>query len=133
MGRLLARPPCLSSEESAHFANRLLVYATSGRARHEDEFENTSWWDFTAGATASEEYRRLCVIGPTRSLVAAKAEVAIVASIGRTRWSSGRGRSARRATRRRTGCWTPRRRRRGSAPGRPTWSVSGSGSSSGTG
>ncbi|MFF3014722.1 FAD-dependent oxidoreductase [Streptomyces sp. NPDC057939] len=90
VGRLLARTPGLSAEESAHFANRLLVYATSGTARHDGEFENTSWWDFTAGATASEEYRRLCVIGPTRSLVAAKAEVASVASIGRTQvefWS----------------------------------------------
>ncbi|MFF9070147.1 FAD-dependent oxidoreductase [Streptomyces sp. NPDC014891] len=89
-GRLLARTPGLTSAESAHFANRLLVYATSGAARHDDEFENTTWWEFTAGATASEEYRRLCVIGPTRSLVAAKAEVASVASIGRTQvefWS----------------------------------------------
>ncbi|MEU8775484.1 FAD-dependent oxidoreductase [Streptomyces sp. NPDC048606] len=90
VGRLLARTPGLSPEESAYFANRLLVFATSGRARHEDEFENTSWWDFAAGATASEEYRRLCVIGPTRTLVAAKAEVASVESIGRTQmefWS----------------------------------------------
>ncbi|MEU9714873.1 FAD-dependent oxidoreductase [Streptomyces sp. NPDC047976] len=89
-GRLLARTPGLSAEESAHFANRLLVFATSGTARHDGEFENTSWWDFTAGATASEEYRRLCVIGPTRTLVAAKAEVASVASIGRAQvefWS----------------------------------------------
>ncbi|MER7763454.1 FAD-dependent oxidoreductase [Streptomyces sp. NPDC097619] len=90
VGRLLARTPGLSAEESAHFANRLLVYATSGPARHDAEFENTSWWEFTAGAGASEEYRRLCVIGPTRTLVAAKAEVAGVASIGRTQvefWS----------------------------------------------
>ncbi|MFI8423631.1 FAD-dependent oxidoreductase [Streptomyces sp. NPDC085479] len=89
-GHLLARTPGLSADESAHFANRLLVWATSGPARRDGEFENTSWWDFTAGATASEEYRRLCVIGPTRTLVAAKAEVASVASIGRTQvefWS----------------------------------------------
>ncbi|MFE3073348.1 FAD-dependent oxidoreductase [Streptomyces sp. NPDC059247] len=84
MGHLMARTPGLSPEESAHFANRLLVCATSGPARRDGEFENTSWWDFTAGASASEEYRRLCVIGPTRTLVAAKAEVASVASIGRT-------------------------------------------------
>ncbi|GAA2262486.1 FAD-dependent oxidoreductase [Streptomyces amakusaensis] len=83
MGRLAARTPGLSPEESAHFANRLLVFATSGRSRRDGEFENVSWWDFTAGATASEEYRRLCVIGPTRTLVAAKAESASVASIGR--------------------------------------------------
>ncbi|MFG3039466.1 FAD-dependent oxidoreductase [Streptomyces sp. NPDC048330] len=90
VGGLLARTPGLSGAESAYFAGRLLVFATSGRARHDGEWENTSWWDFTAGAGASEEYRRMCVIGPTRSLVAAKAERAGVPSIARTQvefWS----------------------------------------------
>ncbi|WP_424217067.1 hydroxysqualene dehydroxylase (plasmid) [Streptomyces sp. BI20] len=84
LGRVLARTPGLSPEASAHFANRLLVCATSGPERWAGEFEDTSWWEFAAGAGASEDYRRMCVIGPTRTLVAAKAEVASVASIGRT-------------------------------------------------
>ncbi|MDQ3887483.1 MAG: FAD-dependent oxidoreductase [Actinomycetota bacterium] len=62
--------------ESAFFANRMLVYLTSCDERRLGQWEHTTWWDFLRAATMSEDYRRLLVIGPTRNLVATKAEVA---------------------------------------------------------
>ncbi|MFI5617604.1 FAD-dependent oxidoreductase [Streptomyces sp. NPDC051567] len=84
LGAFLSQARGLSAAESEYFANRLLVYATSGDERRAGQWEHTSWWEFSGARGASEEYYRLCVIGPSRSLVAAKAEVASAESIART-------------------------------------------------
>ncbi|WP_441248136.1 hydroxysqualene dehydroxylase [Kitasatospora sp. McL0602] len=84
LGSFLAQADGLSAAEARYFANRLLVHATSSDERRAAQWEHTSWWDYAGAVGASEEYRRLCVIGPSRSLVAAKAEVASADSIART-------------------------------------------------
>ncbi|MFG2845901.1 FAD-dependent oxidoreductase [Kitasatospora sp. NPDC048296] len=70
------------NEELLYFANRMLVYMTSSTERRLGQWEQTSWWDFTAADGASEEYRKVCVVGATRTVVAARAEVCSTYTIG---------------------------------------------------
>ncbi|MED7954658.1 FAD-dependent oxidoreductase [Streptomyces sp. BE20] len=70
------------NEELLYFANRMLVYMTSSAERRLGQWERTSWWDFTAADGASEEYRKVCVVGATRTVVAARAEVCSAHTVG---------------------------------------------------
>ncbi|MER8045148.1 FAD-dependent oxidoreductase [Streptomyces sp. NPDC094032] len=72
----------LTGDELLHFANRMLVYTTSSDERRLGQWENTSWWDFHAADGASEEYRKACVVGATRTVVAARAEVCSTHTVG---------------------------------------------------
>ncbi|MCK2243005.1 MULTISPECIES: hydroxysqualene dehydroxylase [unclassified Crossiella] len=68
--------------ESAHFANRLVVYLTSGDERRLGQWERTAWWDFLGAGRMSQEYQRIFGIGFTRMLVAARAEEASTHTVG---------------------------------------------------
>ncbi|MEV0261221.1 FAD-dependent oxidoreductase [Streptomyces sp. NPDC050617] len=70
------------SEELLYFANRMMVYMTSSPERRLGQWENTSWWEFTGADGASEEYRKKCVVGATRTVVAARAEVGSAHTVG---------------------------------------------------
>ncbi|MER5961457.1 FAD-dependent oxidoreductase [Streptomyces sp. NPDC002057] len=72
----------LTSEELLYFANRMLVYMTSSDERRLGQWESTSWWDFSAADGASDEYRKACVVGTTRTVVAARAEVCSAHTVG---------------------------------------------------
>ncbi|MFD8696211.1 hydroxysqualene dehydroxylase [Kitasatospora purpeofusca] len=81
-GNGTALGPGLTEEELLYYANRLLVYMTSSDERRLGQWESTSWWDFTRADGASEEYRRTCVVGNTRTVVAARAEVCSTHTVG---------------------------------------------------
>ncbi|GAA2823460.1 FAD-dependent oxidoreductase [Crossiella cryophila] len=68
--------------ESAHFANRLAVYLTSGDERRLGQWEHTAWWDFIGAATRSAEYGKVFGVGLTRLLVAVRAEEAGSHTVG---------------------------------------------------
>lgn len=81
-GNGTALGPGLTDEELLYYANRLLVYMTSSDERRLGQWESTSWWDYTRADGASEEYRRTCVVGNTRTVVAARAEVCSTHTVG---------------------------------------------------
>ncbi|AZQ74243.1 FAD-dependent oxidoreductase [Streptomyces luteoverticillatus] len=66
----------LRAHEIAYFANRLLVWFTSGERRRLESWERVPWMEFTGAARMSADYRQLLAIGITRNIVATKAEVA---------------------------------------------------------
>ncbi|MGW4647629.1 hydroxysqualene dehydroxylase [Kitasatospora sp. NPDC004289] len=72
----------LTSEELLYYANRLLVYITSSEERRLGQWEHTPWWDFSRAEGSSEEYRKACVVGTTRTVVAARAEVCSTHTVG---------------------------------------------------
>ena len=66
----------LTEEEEEFFAERVWQLISSCHARRDNDYERLSWWQFTQAARFSEAYRHLLVEGLTRTLVAAKAELA---------------------------------------------------------
>ncbi len=72
----------LPPEEAAYFVERLLVFLTSSDERRFGQWENVSWWDFIGAAERSHEYQHIAARGLTRTLVAAKEEVASTRTIG---------------------------------------------------
>ena len=66
----------LSKEEIKFFAERVWQLATSCADRRNNDYERISWWKFTQADRFSETYQHLLVEGLTRTLVAAKAELA---------------------------------------------------------
>ena len=72
----------LTDEEVEFFAARLWQLMTSCDERFMSDYEGISWWEYTAADNYSEAYRQLLVQGLTRSLVAAKANVASTRTIG---------------------------------------------------
>ena len=72
----------LSPVEIAYFVSRLLVFVTSCDERRFGQWENVAWWDFVRADDFSDEYRAIIARGLTRSLVAAKEEVASTRTIG---------------------------------------------------
>ncbi|MFN4084225.1 MAG: FAD-dependent oxidoreductase [Bacteroidia bacterium] len=66
----------LSKDEIEFFAARIWQCMTSSKLRKFEEYEKISWWDFMEADRFSDAYRHLLVEGLTRSLVAARAEVA---------------------------------------------------------
>ncbi len=82
VGAWLAQGSALSADEALYYANRLMVFMTSCQERRRGQWEYLPWWDFVAAADASAEYQKVCAIGTSRSLVAAKAEVASTKTLG---------------------------------------------------
>ena len=72
----------ISPVELEYFANRLLVFLTSSDQRRYGQWENVTWWDFVGAEVRSEEYKKIIARGLTRSLVAAKEQVASTRTIG---------------------------------------------------
>ncbi|HYH62875.1 MAG TPA: NAD(P)-binding protein, partial [Solirubrobacterales bacterium] len=72
----------ISPAELEYFANRLLVFVTSSDERRFGQWENVTWWDFVGAEERSEEYKKIIARGLTRSLVAAKEQVASTRTIG---------------------------------------------------
>ncbi|MBK7099324.1 MAG: NAD(P)-binding protein [Sphingobacteriales bacterium] len=66
----------LSQEEIDFFVARIWQCMTSCAFRRDGEYERISWWEFMQAERFSDAYRHLLVEGLTRSLVAARAEVA---------------------------------------------------------
>jgi uncharacterized protein with NAD-binding domain and iron-sulfur cluster len=66
----------LSSEEIDFFSARIWQLMTSCYDRRLNDYERIGWWEFCQADRFSETYRSLLVEGLTRTLVAAKAEVA---------------------------------------------------------
>ncbi|MFS3127893.1 FAD-dependent oxidoreductase [Nocardioides sp. Bht2] len=69
-------------QELAWFVTRLLVFLTSCEGRRFKQWEHLSWWDFVGANTRSKEYQTILASGLTRSLVAARADVASTRTIG---------------------------------------------------
>jgi uncharacterized protein with NAD-binding domain and iron-sulfur cluster len=69
-------------QEAAYFAERLLVFFTSSDERRFGQWEHTSWWDFVGAESRSAEYQKVVARGLTRTVVAAKEEVASTRTIG---------------------------------------------------
>jgi uncharacterized protein with NAD-binding domain and iron-sulfur cluster len=72
----------LSHDEIAFFASRIWQIVTSCSERRLDEYEKIGWWEFIGAAERSPGYQALLGHGITRSLVAAKAELASIKTIG---------------------------------------------------
>lgn len=68
--------------EAEFFVNRLIVFLTSCDERRFGQWERTAWWDYVRAEQYSQEYRTVVARGLTRSLVAAKEEVASTRTIG---------------------------------------------------
>ncbi len=72
----------LPPHEVAYFAERLLVFLTSCDERRYGQWEHVSWWDFVGAESRSEEYKNVVARGLTRTVVAAKEQVASTRTIG---------------------------------------------------
>jgi len=72
----------LSHDDIAFFASRIWQIVTSCRERRMDEYEKIGWWEFIGAAERSRGYQALLGHGITRSLVAAKADLASTKTIG---------------------------------------------------
>ena len=66
----------LSKEEELFFAERVWQLITSCYERRKDEYERLGWWQYMQADRFSKAYQTLLVDGLTRTLVAAKAEIA---------------------------------------------------------
>lgn len=66
----------LSSEEIDFFSARIWQLMTSCYERRLNDYERIGWWEYCQADRFSDTYRSLLVEGLTRTLVAAKAEVA---------------------------------------------------------
>ena len=66
----------LNEEEKEFFAEKVWQLMTSCRNRRKHEYERIGWWEYLDADNRSEAYRTLFVRGLTRTLVAARAEVA---------------------------------------------------------
>jgi uncharacterized protein with NAD-binding domain and iron-sulfur cluster len=72
----------LSHDEIAFFASRIWQIVTSCHERRLEEYEKIGWWEFIAAEQHSAGYKKLLGHGITRSLVAAKADLASTKTIG---------------------------------------------------
>ena len=72
----------VKKEEVAFFASRLACYMSSCDERRKEQYENESWYEFIR-ADLSPAYERVLARGLTLMLVAMKAKVASVNTIGK--------------------------------------------------
>jgi uncharacterized protein with NAD-binding domain and iron-sulfur cluster len=72
----------LPAHEVAWYAERLLLFFASCDARRMGQWEQTSWWDYTAAERFSEDYRRLLVNSVTRFILGSKAREASARTVG---------------------------------------------------
>ncbi len=82
LGAVVATALKMPVEEGLYFAERMLVFGTSCDARRLGQWERTSWLDFVGGHARSHEFRALLSHTLTSIMVAAKADVASVRTIG---------------------------------------------------
>jgi uncharacterized protein with NAD-binding domain and iron-sulfur cluster len=82
MGLLYRGELDLSHDEIAYFASRVWQIVTSCHERRVNEYEKIGWWEFIGAAERSPAYQKLLGHGITRSLVAAKADLASAKTIG---------------------------------------------------
>ncbi|WP_284617302.1 hydroxysqualene dehydroxylase [Aquabacterium humicola] len=68
--------------EQEFFAERIWQIITSCEDRRVDEYERLGWWEFVGAATRSPAYQKFLAGGLTRSLNAAKAQLASTRTIG---------------------------------------------------
>ncbi|MCP6758461.1 MAG: FAD-dependent oxidoreductase [Fischerella sp. CENA71] len=61
-------------QESWHFIEKLLVILTSCEERCFAEYEYIPWWDFLNASKCSPEFQKYIASGPTKTLVACRAE-----------------------------------------------------------
>ena len=66
----------LTREEEHFFVHKVWQMMTSSKERKDQEYEKISWWKFLEANRFSDVYRHLLVQGLTRTLVAARAEIA---------------------------------------------------------
>ncbi|WP_373495519.1 FAD-dependent oxidoreductase, partial [Aquiflexum sp.] len=66
----------LTKEEEHFFVHKVWQMMTSSKERKDQEYEKISWWKFLEADRFSDVYRHLLVQGLTRTLVAARAEIA---------------------------------------------------------
>lgn len=66
----------LTHEEKSFFVKRVWQLMISCEERKNQEYEKISWWKFLEADRFSDAYRHLLVQGLTRTLVAARAEIA---------------------------------------------------------
>jgi uncharacterized protein with NAD-binding domain and iron-sulfur cluster len=66
----------LTNDDKEFFADKVWQLMTSCRNRRKNEYERIGWWEFLDADNRSEAYQTLFVKGLTRTLVAARAEVA---------------------------------------------------------
>lgn len=72
----------LEPGELEFFAERIWQLFTSCKARRFDEYEKLNWWDYLDAERKSPAYQALLARGITTSLVASRAELASVKTIG---------------------------------------------------
>jgi len=77
----LFTPLGIPPAETTFFVDRLLVLLTTCPERRL-EYENTAWWDFIDARNKSIEYQHYLGQGLTRSLVAMRAEVSSLRTVG---------------------------------------------------
>jgi hypothetical protein len=66
----------LTHEEKTFFVKRVWQLMISSQVRKDQEYEKNSWWKYLEADRFSANYRHLLVQGLTRTLVAARAEIA---------------------------------------------------------
>lgn len=66
----------LTEDDKEFFAEKVWQLMTSCRNRRKNEYERIGWWEYLDADNRSEAYQTLFVRGLTRTLVAARAEVA---------------------------------------------------------
>lgn len=71
-------------DETGLFAAKVWQIMTSCHERRREEYEKVGWWDFIEASEQSTAYQRFFGHGITRSLVAAKADLASAFTIGNT-------------------------------------------------
>ncbi|MFB6284336.1 MAG: oleate hydratase [Halobacteria archaeon] len=69
--------------EHNYFLNRVMTLLTSCEERWENEYEETSWWEFMDADRMSDEYRKFLVRGATKILVAMKPRESSTKTIGK--------------------------------------------------
>ena len=72
----------ITEDDLIFFMNRLWQIVTSCSDRRLAEYEQMGWWQYTDAENRSKAYQEVLVEGLTRSLVAARAEVASTRSTG---------------------------------------------------
>jgi uncharacterized protein with NAD-binding domain and iron-sulfur cluster len=78
----LFTPLGIPDEETRFFVDRMLVLLTSCAERRLAEYERIAWWDFIDAKNKSVLYQRYLGQGLTRSLVAMRAEVSSLRTVG---------------------------------------------------
>lgn len=72
----------VTQDDLQFFGGKLWRMMTSCQSRRLEEYGRTSWWSFVDAADRSEAYRLYLAIGPTRNLVATRAEIACARTVG---------------------------------------------------